>query len=43
LKWKSKVNFKKGINLTFEWYLNNNKYYNSLSKEDILNRLGNKK
>ena len=43
LKWKSKVNFKKGINLTFEWYLNNNKYYNSLSKRDILNRLGNKK
>ena len=43
LKWKSKINFKKGINLTFDWYLKNNKYYKSLSKKDIINRLGNKK
>ena len=42
LKWNSKINFIKGINLTFDWYLKNNKYYKSLSKKDILKRLGNK-
>tara|TARA_B110001452_G_scaffold243369_1_gene226748 strand:+ start:1925 stop:2944 length:1020 start_codon:yes stop_codon:yes gene_type:complete len=43
LKWKSKVNFKKGINLTFNWYLENREYYKSISKKNILNRLGNKR
>jgi len=43
LKWKPKMSFKKGINLTFNWYLENIKYYKSLSKKDILNRLGNNK
>ena len=43
LGWKPKVNFAQGIKLTFEWYLKNKSYYNSLSKKDILNRLGNKK
>ncbi len=40
LKWKPKINFEKGIRLTFEWYNNNKKYYESLSKKDILKRLG---
>ena len=42
LKWKPKINFKEGIKLTFDWYNNNKKYYKSLSKKDILKRLGNK-
>ena len=40
LGWKPKVSFDKGIKLTFEWYFNNKNYYKSLSKKDILNRLG---
>ena len=40
LKFKPKTNFKKGIKLTFEWYKNNKTYYKSLSKKDIINRLG---
>jgi len=42
LKWKPKINFKEGIKLTFDWYNDNKKYYKSLSKKDILKRLGNK-
>ena len=42
LKWKPKINFKRGIEFTFEWYKNNKKYYKSLNKKDILNRLGTK-
>ena len=42
LKWKPKISFEDGIKLTFDWYNNNRKYFNSLSKKDILNRLGNK-
>ena len=40
LKWKPKTNFLNGINNTFKWYLNNKKYYKSLSKKDINKRLG---
>jgi len=42
MNWKSKTNLEKGLNKTFEWYFNNKKFYNQLSKKDILNRLGNK-
>ena len=42
LKWRPKINFEKGIKLTFDWYLKNNNYYKSLSKKDIENRLGKK-
>ena len=38
--WYPTTNFSKGIKLTLEWYLKNKSYYNSLSKKDILNRLG---
>ena len=41
LKWKPKIDFEKGIKLTFNWYNDNKKYYSTLSKKDILNRLGN--
>ena len=40
LNWKPKINFEKGIQLTFNWYNNNKKYYSTLAKKDILNRLG---
>ena len=40
LKWKPKTNFLDGINKTFLWYLNNKKYFRSLNKKDINERLG---
>jgi dTDP-glucose 4,6-dehydratase len=40
LNWKPKTNFKKGIELTFDWYKKNTKYFKSLSKKDIIKRLG---
>ena len=40
LGWKPKTNFSKGIRLTLEWYFKNKSYYKSLSKKDIVKRLG---
>ena len=40
LGWKPKMNFTKGLEKTFSWYLNNEKYYKSISKTDILKRIG---
>ena len=40
LKWKSKVNLKKGLENTFNWYFQNMKYYTTLKKKDITKRLG---
>ena len=40
LKWKPQIKFDNGLKETFLWYLNNKKYYSSLAKKDILNRLG---
>ena len=42
LNWKPRIDFKEGIKLTFDWYNKNRKYYKSISKKDILKRLGNK-
>ena len=42
LNWKSKINFTKGINLTLDWYIENRTYYEGLSKNDIIDRMGNK-
>ena len=42
LNWFPKTTFEKGISLTFNWYNNNKAYYNSLSKKDIIKRLGKK-
>ena len=42
LGWKPKTTFAIGIKKTFEWYLNNNNYFKSLSKKDINKRLGSK-
>ncbi len=40
LKWKPKTDFEDGIKLTFDWYRNNKKYYKSILKKDIIERLG---
>ena len=43
LNWKPKIKFDNGLKETFLWYLNNKKYYSSLTKKDIVKRLGLKK
>ncbi len=40
LRWKSIISLRKGLNNTFNWYFKNMKYYTSLKKKDITNRLG---
>jgi len=40
LGWYPKTNFSEGIKSTLDWYFKNKTYYKSLSKKDILNRLG---
>ena len=40
LKWTAKIKIKKGLENTFQWYLNNKKYFNLLKKKDIIKRLG---
>ncbi len=40
LGWSPKINFKEGIELTFDWYFKNKSYYKSLIKKDITQRLG---
>ena len=40
LKWKPNTKFLKGLEKTFIWYFDNNKYYKSLPKKDIIKRLG---
>ncbi len=40
LKWYPRTNFSKGIQLTLNWYFKNKPYYKSLSKRDIVTRLG---
>ncbi len=40
LGWKAKINFKNGLEKTFLWYLQNDNYYKSISKNDIVKRIG---
>ena len=40
LKWKAKINLKKGLEQTFNWYLKNKDYYKTLKKRDITKRIG---
>ena len=42
LNWKPKTPFGKGLIKTINWYLNNDNYYNSIVKKDIIKRLGTK-
>ena len=43
LKWKPNTNFNKGLTLTFNWYFENIKFFDSIKKKDIIKRLGVKK
>ena len=40
LNWKPKMNFKKGIMITLDWYLKNKSFFKSLSNKDISKRFG---
>ena len=40
LRWKSKTNILEGLNKTFLWNYNNQKYFSNLRKKDITKRLG---
>ena len=40
LKWKSKTNLSVGVSKTVDWYLNNQKFFNSISKKFFTKRLG---
>ena len=42
LGWYPRTNFSQGIKLTFDWYLKNKNYFKTISKKDIIKRLGNK-
>ena len=42
LKWNTKINIKKGLEKTFQWYLDNRTYFMLLKKNDIIKRLGKK-
>jgi len=42
LNWKPKIKFINGIKKTLKWYLDNNDYYKSFPKRDIIKRLGTK-
>jgi dTDP-glucose 4,6-dehydratase len=41
LKWKPSTSINVGLEKTFNWYLENQNYFLSLKKTDIVNRLGN--
>ena len=43
VKWKSKISLNLGLSKTFDWYLNNQAFFNSVSKKLYINRLGLKK
>ncbi len=40
LKWKHKTSLLKGLNKTFNWYLNNQKFFKQISKKNINKRFG---
>jgi len=40
LKWKTKVDFKEGLEKTFLWYIKNNNYFKYIAKDDIVKRIG---
>ena len=40
INWKPKKNFKKGLEETFDWYLNNYKFFSYFSKRTFFKRIG---
>ena len=43
LGWKAKIPLNSGLSQTFDWYINNKKFFNSVSKKLYINRMGLKK
>tara|TARA_Y100000590_G_scaffold255229_1_gene286578 strand:- start:15443 stop:16459 length:1017 start_codon:yes stop_codon:yes gene_type:complete len=43
LGWKTKISIRNGLSQTFDWYLNNKVFFNSVPKNLYINRLGLKK
>ena len=42
LNWSAETRVEEGLKNTFNWYLKNKSYFNSIKKKDIIKRLGNK-
>ena len=40
LKWKSSINFESALEQTFNWYLNNYKFFENFSKKKFFKRMG---
>ena len=40
LKWKANINLDEGLSHTFNWYLNNRRFFNSFSKKTFYKRIG---
>ena len=40
LKWKANINLDQGLSHTFNWYLNNRRFFNSFSKKTFYKRIG---
>jgi len=40
LKWKPQTNINEGLSKTIDWYINNQKYFKSISKKDYIKRIG---
>jgi len=40
LNWQVKTNLNKGLNETFEWYLENPQFYMTVKNKKFFNRLG---
>ena len=43
LRWRTKIPIHNGLSQTFDWYLNNKAFFNSVPKKFYINRLGLKK
>jgi len=43
LRWKTEIPLYAGLSQTFDWYMNNKEFFNSISKKHYINRLGLKK
>ena len=40
LRWKAKISLHEGLSQTFEWFVSNKTFFNSVSKKLHINRLG---
>jgi dTDP-glucose 4,6-dehydratase len=40
LKWKAVIELNEGLTKTIDWYINNQKFFKSISEKKYMNRLG---